>query len=224
VPTFSSAVELADKGGLDQFLKRYLDRFKEQVIGMPGLRLDRLTSEEHWWALGRHHGLLSPLLDWTRSPYVAAFFAFTTLVEITSPGFPANYGMARTVQVGPEPVVIWELDHDSVIQRLEEEGVLSVFISRVDDAHRQKAQQGVFTWLRSPDHYDLESFLTSRGHNMSLRKFVVPSGQIRIALYDLFMMNITYATLFPDMDGAAKLANGFDFFNEININPNALKE
>ena len=57
---------------------------------------------------------------------------------------------------------------------------------------------------------------------MSIRKFVVPSAQFRIALYDLFMMNISYATLFPDMEGAAKMANSFDFFNEINVNPNAL--
>jgi FRG domain len=213
----------ANRETLDRFQNQYLERFKEHVTGTPGLRMDRITGEEHWWALGRHHGLRSPLLDWTRSPYVAAFFAFIGLMEIKSPGFPANYGTAKTLQLGPEPVVIWEFDRDAGIQRLEEEGMLKVFVSRLDDAHRQKAQQGVFTWLRCPDHYDLESFLVTRGNELSLRKFEVPAAQFKIALYDLFMMNITYATLFPDMEGAARMANGFDFFNEININPNALK-
>jgi hypothetical protein len=51
----------------------------------------------------RHHGFPSPLLDWTRSPYVAAFFAFRN--EGDSSGRVAIYVYRETAGVGKAGMV-----------------------------------------------------------------------------------------------------------------------
>lgn len=188
-------------------LEKFLQDFMELTVGLPGIR-SREMEELDWWAIGRHYGLVTPLLDWTRSPYVAAFFAFSGLAEILSPGVTTRGDIDLSSFLDVEKdrqAAIWAFQIGGEVK---EDQNLEILNPRVDIGHRQRAQRGLFTRLRHRVYFDLESYLESlMPEKPPLTKFLVPGSEIPKAITELRMMNLTFATLFPDLEGAALQAN-----------------
>ncbi|MHC4216807.1 MAG: FRG domain-containing protein, partial [Planctomycetota bacterium] len=191
----------------------YLDRFKRLAVEVPDVKIEPMTDDD-WWALGRHHGLITPLLDWTENPYIAAFFAFTEYAEILNKGFKTGTH-SGAMYFGNESVVVWGL---CLGDDLESECEFEIVRSRRYDFHRQRAQQAVFTRLTHDVHVDLESYLKEREScKKYLECFVIPGQEMGRALYDLELMNITFASLFPDPGGAAVQANMWNTFEVLGM-------
>jgi hypothetical protein len=196
-----------NRNSAEYLLKKILADFKELSVGLPGIK-NRELDEIDWWAIGRHYGLITPLLDWTRSPYVAAFFAFSDLAEQLSPGITTrgDFDLPRFLAADPSsPIAIWAFMLGRGIDKHEE---LKVLNPPIDIGHRQRAQRGIFTTLLHEEFFDVESYLASLDPYIPpLKKYLIPGKEMAKALTELRLMNITFATLFPDLEGAAKQAN-----------------
>ncbi|MCC6930109.1 MAG: FRG domain-containing protein [Gemmatimonadaceae bacterium] len=167
-----------------------------------------------WLALMQHHGAPTRLLDFTWSPYVAAFFALeraTRDAAIWAIFIPALWREERTVRF---PRLRRTMRADEIgLRRPGAYGAYYLgndvpFVSSGEPIVMNKrliAQSGTFVVpgvLDQPIDAILASYAKGEA---AVAKFVLKTSALRAeSMRELYTMNLTNATLFPDLDGLAR--------------------
>lgn len=191
-----------------------LSMFRQAIRGRisdHSLLIDEGQDDE-LWSIGQHHGLMTPLLDWTYSPYVALFFAFSKEDKEDEKDNPY-----RAVYVLNKSFVADEkYPHIRVLE------------PKKDDHGRLVSQAGLFTFsphdatienklaeILGSDEFDDDELRRASEDDEAevLAKYIckiyIKNEDQQDCLKHLRRMNVHHASLFPDLIGASDYCNIF---------------
>lgn len=178
-----------------------------------GVQLPRTEDTLSWLALMQHHGAPTRLLDFTESPYIAAFFALEGAEKPSAVWAVHRLHLLEDLANKSPESFQYRGDEfyglpDEAFNRIFEENKLPcVFPVQPSVAtKRYVAQQGIFVSMGNTNSTFMDQLMAYSWPEYLHEHIwkVVLSEELRDeALYDLSRMNINRATLFPDLDGFA---------------------
>jgi hypothetical protein len=158
----------------------------------------RKDNNEDYWALlalAQHHGYPTPLLDWTKSPYVALFFAFKDVKKDDKDGF---------VRIFRFDSHNWRSKNRPLFNLFDPHPSLTIEELPVIDNERAKAQQSVHMISNVDDIETLVTIFEYQFKEKYLTKIDLPVSLRSEMMRELEKMGITARTLFPGIEGACQ--------------------
>ena len=150
--------------------------------------------------LVQHHGYPTPLLDWTYSPYVAAFFAYR---GFTNDAADKSDPKCK-VRIHVLDRQLWESHFQPDLRLLVPWFTIqfSEFIAL--DNPRSIPQQAVSMIVNVDDIEEFLSHAEKKTGPGLLRAIDLPKPERRRVMSELMKMGITAGSLFPGLDGACE--------------------
>lgn len=187
---------------VDRYCQSMLRDFHSHAEAHLNTRFDLENGADYATVMGlaQHHGLPTPMLDWTDSPYIAAFFAFSDAVDNSASRPDAThiriYAITREFveSLSPERIVL---------PRIAPYVANLAISARLNQ--RLYAQRGRFLVTNVSD---LEEHLLEGEKKFAL-KFLyaadVPISFAAEALEELQFLGLSAASLFPGLDGVSRM-------------------
>ncbi|MYN26480.1 FRG domain-containing protein [Duganella sp. CY42W] len=198
---------LPDRGTWRQREERAIRIFRRKAHNFLD-KPEALLNDLRCLALMQHHGAPTRLLDFTKSPFVAAFFALEQ-----SSRDAAVYALDTPRLWSATPIGQPDMTRDHIDPRTPG-NFAGLFLPNTNNVvwvgeptdmdRRLVAQSGTLVvpgMLDKPLDEILQHYDESRS---SLKKIVLPHAMRAESMKALYRMNITNATLFPDLDGLAR--------------------
>lgn len=198
----------------DEALRKERESVKGfEVLARPYLPIavsETTKSSSEWWTVMQHYGAPTRLIDWTSSPYIAAYFSVSSYPNCDGSLYRLDGDSLKNLmenRYGKD----WDMPNPPFRPRVEayfRDGRPSVsLIYRKDQTDRIANQESYFT-VCGDILMNHEDALYDPNFNV-LTRYLIPSGLKKDFLHRLKIMNISAATLFPGIDGLGRSINEF---------------
>jgi hypothetical protein len=181
--------------------------------------LSKDETPEHlieWLALMQHHGAPTRLLDLTKSPFIAAYFAFE-IIELNQSDYIAIWGI-NIDYLRKRAIEILSKDFEEELQKsknlINEKLFEKIFYKNNKSLvfpvepfrmnRRYSLQQSMFVSTGTSEEPFMKQLqFLGPALEKAVIKIEMPASARKEALRDLQKMNLHRASLFPDLDGYA---------------------